>query len=234
MKRSDLILILSLVVLIAPFFIFEPVYDGFIAMTKEHGYLMAFLKFAILATLGEMIGLRIKSGVYNYQGFGLMPRAVVWGFLGVWIAVAMNVFAVGSPAMVESAGISGVVESMKGAFCAEKLLGAFAISVMMNTTFAPVFMTIHKITDTHILAYGGSMKCFLHPIPMKTTIANLNWGVQWSFVFKKTLPLFWIPAHTITFLLPAVFQVLFAASLSIVLGVFLSVAAILSRKENSK
>jgi uncharacterized integral membrane protein len=48
-------------------------------------------------------------------------------------------------------------------------------------------------------------------------------------VFKKTIPLFWYPAHTITFLLPAGFQVLFAAVLGIVLGVLLSVAANMSR-----
>jgi hypothetical protein len=53
--------------------------------------------------------------------------------------------------------------------------------------------------------------------------------VQWGFVFKKTIPLFWFPAHTITFLLPAHLQVLFAAVLSIFLGIILSVAAVLNK-----
>jgi hypothetical protein len=61
-------------------------------------------------------------------------------------------------------------------------------------------------------------------------LSSLNWKVQWDFVFKKTIPLFWIPAHTITFMLPGEFQVLFAASLSIVLGLLLSVAAVMSRQ----
>ncbi|GAB1473896.1 hypothetical protein MASR2M69_13370 [Bacteroidota bacterium] len=39
-----------------------------------------------------------------------------------------------------------------------------------------------------------------------------------KFVVGKTIPLFWIPAHTITFLLPDTYKVIFAASLSIVLG----------------
>jgi hypothetical protein len=43
-------------------------------------------------------------------------------------------------------------------------------------------------------------------------------------VFKKTIPLFWYPAHTITFLLPAEQRVLFAALLGIVLGVLLAVS----------
>ena len=54
---------------------------------------------------------------------------------------------------------------------------------------------------------------------------NLNWKVQWGFVFKKTLPLFWFPAHTITFLLPGEMRVLFAALLGVLLGVILSIAA---------
>ena len=54
---------------------------------------------------------------------------------------------------------------------------------------------------------------------------NLNWKVQWGFVFKKTIPLFWFPAHTITFLLPGEMRVLFAALLGVLLGVILSIAA---------
>ncbi|WP_321415721.1 Mpv17/PMP22 family protein [uncultured Desulfobacter sp.] len=50
-------------------------------------------------------------------------------------------------------------------------------------------------------------------------------------MFKKTLPFFWIPAHTITFLLPPDFQVLFAAILGIVLGIILAVAG-LSKKND--
>ncbi|MDE6112603.1 MAG: hypothetical protein K2G46_04230, partial [Bacteroidales bacterium] len=63
------------------------------------------------------------------------------------------------------------------------------------------------------------------PIPFSRILANLNWDVQWNFVFKKTIPLFWIPAHTVTFLLPPQWQVLFAALLGVVLGILLAIAA---------
>ena len=85
-------------------------------------------------------------------------------------------------------------------------------------------MTLHKITDAHIAAYGGSLKALCTPIPMGKRFAELNWQVQWGFVFKKTIPFFWYPAHTITFLLPSEQRVLFAALLGIVLGVLLAVA----------
>ncbi len=85
-------------------------------------------------------------------------------------------------------------------------MGGFAISVTMNTIFAPVFMTFHKITDTHILDCGGSLRSIVTPIPMTRIITHLNWNSQWNFVFKKTIPFFWYPAHTITFLLPGEVQ----------------------------
>lgn len=86
-------------------------------------------------------------------------------------------------------------------------------------------MTFHKITDTHILQCGGSVRSLLTPIPMTQIITHLNWDVQWNFVFKKTIPFFWVPAHTITFLLPEEARVLFAALLGVVLGILLAVAA---------
>ena len=69
------------------------------------------------------------------------------------------------------------------------------------------------------------MKGFFTPIPMGQILQNLNWKVQWGFVFKKTIPFFWFPAHTITFLLPGDARVLFAALLGVVLGIFLAIAA---------
>lgn len=86
-------------------------------------------------------------------------------------------------------------------------------------------MTFHKITDTHILATGGTLCGLFTPIPMGEIMQNLNWRVQWGFVFKKTIPLFWFPAHTITFLLPGEMRVLFAALLGVALGVILAIAA---------
>ena len=231
MRKNDLLFLIVALIIILPFFISERVYNCYLMATNSHPYAMAFLKFAILATAGESIGLRIKNKVYNYPGFGLAPRAIVWGILGVGIAIAMKVFSAGAPRMVESLGIQGVVDAMSGSFSGEKLLGAFSISVLMNTFFAPVFMTFHKITDTHILENGGSLKALITPIPMRRIFGKLNWQTQWSFVFKKTIPLFWIPAHTITFLLPPTFQVLFAAFLGVVLGVLLSIAAVLSREK---
>ena len=242
MKKSDLLFIVIVVAIFIPFVMFEPLYEGYKAFNASHGMVMSFLKFAVLSTLGELLGLRLSSGKYLKAGFGIVPRAVVWGILGMGINLAMIVFANGVPVALEYIGLNGASSFMAGPFCAAKVLVAFCISVAMNSIFAPVFMTFHKITDTHILDCGGSVRALVTPIPMTRVralvtpipmtriITHLNWDVQWNFVFKKTIPLFWFPAHTITFLLPSEARVLFAALLGVALGVLLAVAA---RKKSS-
>jgi hypothetical protein len=227
MKKQDILVLLGVVLFLAPFFIFQPVYHGYENINQQFPLIMAFFKFAILATFGETLGLRIRTGKYNRPNFGILPRAVIWGLLGIWIALTMGVFRNGVPVYLDKFQIfSGISEAMQGDFSALKLWGAFCISVTMNTTFAPVFMTLHKITDTHITQTGGTLKSFFtHKIPFQQIISTLNWNVQWGFVFRKTIPLFWIPAHTLTFILPQHTQVLFAAFLGVCLGVILSIAA---------
>ena len=212
MKKQDFLFIFVLVIIFLPFFVSESIYNWYKSFNAAHGMVMSFVKFGILATLGEMLGLRISAGVYNRKGFGVLPRAVVWGLLGMGINAAMIIFSKGVPQFMEYMGM-------------DKLWIALAISVAMNTIFAPVFMTFHKITDTHILDCGGSPRSLLTPIPMTRIITHLNWDAQWNFVFKKTIPFFWYPAHTITFLLPGEMRVLFAAILGVVLGVLLAIAA---------
>ena len=224
MKKSDIIVGIVVILCLLPFFLCESVWNGYMQINTNHPYIMAFIKFAILATFGEMLALRIRSGVYYKSDFGIFPKMIIWGFLGVWIAFAMKVFAVGVPIIVEKTGADGLIAAMGTSFSAWKLLGAFCISVMMNTSFAPVFMTLHKITDTHIQQHQGQLKSLIIPIKVKNIISTLDWQRQWNFVFKKTIPLFWIPAHTLTFILPTDFQVLFAALLSIALGLILALS----------
>ncbi len=226
MKKQDGLFWGALIVFFAPFFLSDEVYRVYQEFNQEHGMIMSFVKFAVLATLGEVIGLRIKTGQYNAKGFGILPRAVVWGCLGLTIKLAFIIFATGTPRFLEYMGLEGAITAMKGGFSTNKLLVAFSISVLMNTIYAPVMMTFHKITDTHILMNGGTLKGLFRRIQFVKILKELDWSVQWNFVFKKTIPFFWYPAHTITFLLPTDFQVLFAAILGILLGVILSLASI--------
>ena len=225
MKRTDLYFIVAIAAIFLPFFLSAPLYEWYSTFNASHGMVMSFLKFGILSTLGEMLGCRISTGKYVTPTFGVLPRMVVWGFLGMGINMAMIIFSKGTPMFMQYMGMTNAVEAFTtDGFSMDKLWVALAVSVAMNTIFAPVFMTFHKVTDAHIAAHNGSLKALVTPIPMAERLGTLNWQAQWGFVFRKTIPFFWYPAHTITFLLPAEQRVLFAALLGIVLGVLLAVS----------
>lgn len=225
MRTKDLIFILIVIAVFLPFVVSDALYGWYLSFNAEHGMVMSFLKFGILATMGELLGLRISRGVYYFKGFGVLPRAIVWGILGMGINMAFIVFSTGVPAFAEYLGVKDTAAILSGALSWQKVALAFSISVVLNSIFAPVFMTLHKITDMHIMNNGGTLSGLFTPIKMGEIMQNLNWKVQWGFVFKKTIPLFWFPAHTITFLLPGETRVLFAALLGVLLGVILSIAA---------
>ena len=106
MKKSDFLFLLLVAVLFLPFVLSPDLYAWYKSFNAAHGMIMSFLKFAILSTLGECLGLRISTGVYNRPGFGIIPRMVVWGILGVGINMAMIVFSKGVPQLLVYMGMT--------------------------------------------------------------------------------------------------------------------------------
>ncbi len=236
MKKQDFLFILVLAIIFVPFIVSKDAYlflfDKQTGMNSVLPLTTAFIKFFLLGTMGELLGMRIKTGEYLKKGFGVFPHAVVWGFLGVFIATAFITFYSGSLAFVSKIfGIENPSQIMGGALTGQKILIAFVISTFLNTMFAPVFMTLHKITDLHIQEYNGSIKSLYTPLKVRKIITTMDWDTQWNFIFKKTIPLFWIPAQTINFCFPEQFRILIAAILGVVLGVILSVANIKSSQQ---
>ena len=90
MKKKDLVFIAVCAIVLAMFFVVEPLNKWFMEWSKAGDwryFVLAFLKFGVLATVGECIGLRISKGVYNQKGFGVFPRALVWGILGTSLLI---------------------------------------------------------------------------------------------------------------------------------------------------
>lgn len=226
MKRSDLLLLLFLAALFTPFIVSERLYNYYDSFYRIYPFTGSFIKFAILATTGELIGLRIKTGRYFIKGYGILPRALVWGILGMTIQAAFIIFAGGVPLLLEFAGFDNSVEAINGQLSLGKVGVAFSISLLLNIFYAPVLMTAHKITDSHIDMSDGSMKGFFSKIRVAHIMRNVDWDTHWGFVLKKTIPFFWIPAQTINFLMPEQFRVLIAAVYGIILGIILAFAAI--------
>lgn len=216
MAKYGTIIWLSILALAAGFLIYPATNSLFLETTANHPYIMGFVKFAILSMMGEFLAARLVYGKWT-RVRGMMPKMVVWGILGIMIVAMFSLFSHG----VDGAAAEGLL-FLGGS----KLLRALFISSIMNLTFAPVFMASHRITDLYIDSrYSGKA------ISVSQIIGTIDWEKFIKDIVVKTIPLFWIPAHTITFMLPGGYKVLFAASLSIVLGLILSFAKMKNKGE---
>jgi len=73
MKKSDILFFLFVIALFLPFFISDTIYEWYKSFNAIHGMVMSFVKFAILATLGEMLGLRISTRSVSQQDLRYYP-----------------------------------------------------------------------------------------------------------------------------------------------------------------
>lgn len=213
MKIKDFIWFLIL--LSISLFIFLPITNPiFTRLTTTYPYLMGFIKTMILASMGEMLVKRIQSGYYTKDP-GLYIKAIVWGLLGMVFVFVFPLFDGGIRTITNQTLLS------QNPFL--NTLGyALIISTTMNVIFAPTFMIIHRITDTYINLGKGSLKR-VFTTPFDDVLNHIDFKFFYKFVVLKTIPLFWIPAHTITFILPSTYRVLMASYLSIALGILMSI-----------
>ena len=212
MKKYDLIWFLGIMVVFM-LLIIPSTHFVFTAMTATHPYLMGFVKFAFLATMGELLALRLVQGDWK-KPKGLLYKALIWGFLGMIIVLVFDIYAGGVTGSIKK----GLLPSLGG-----NLGTAFFTSALMNLLFAPTFMAFHRITDTYIDLGEGKLSRILK-VKLSAVVKHIDWDGYIRFVVLKTIPFFWIPAHTVTFLLPAEYRVLAAAFLSLALGGILAFA----------
>jgi hypothetical protein len=184
-------------------------------LSSDHPYLMGFVKFGLLATSGELIAIKMASGKFGKPSY-LIARIVIWGLIGVWITYMMKMFFIGSGAMMAAGLIPGGNLNANG--ISYKLIRAFATAATMNLTFGPTFMAVHKCSDTYLALRAQNST----GVSLSSVIDAIDWKRFVSFTLFKTVPFFWIPAHTLTFLLPTEYQVMLAALLSVALGVILN------------
>ena len=215
MKKGDFIwvgvLLIWIVILLVP-----TSRVAFIAMTDTHPYIGGFIKFGILATMGDLLGARILEGDWVIPS-GIIYKVIIWGVIGLMITLVFTVY-MGGVAAAQASGKLPFKESI--------LAQAFFTSAIMNITFGPMMMLFHRFTDMYI-----SMKYEKNcgKVTMSELIDKNDWHSLVEFSWIKTCPFFWIPAHTIVFMLPAQYRVIVSAFLSIALGILLSIA----KKEKS-
>lgn len=223
MKKTDWIFIFFFLLIIS-IFIIPFTRNGFESLTDNYPYIMGFIKTSILATYGELLASRILTGNY-FSRKGIILRFIVWGILGMGFVLMFKVFSSG----VIGAMNSSILPNVANQNFLGDLYRAFMTSLIMNLIFAPTFMILHRITDTYI----DFKKAGSNNINLSKIINQIDWNNFFGFVIFKTIPIFWIPAHTITFLLPENYRVLMAGFLSIALGLILTFTKMKNRKEDS-
>jgi hypothetical protein len=160
----------------------------------QNPFLSAAIQFGILGTLGEVVSFSIQKKKIAIPGTWLqiLGKVFAWAVLGIVIKYGF-------------AGMKGFTQALLDhqllpAFMGAGLGWAFAVSVFTNVFFGPQMMAFHRLEDNLILGQRGFQ------------------GITNAW---KTLIWFWIPAHTITFLLPADLQIGLAALWSLVLGIIM-------------
>ena len=172
--------------------------DLYVNWVSARPLFSAALQFAVLGTLGELLSFWItrKKLRLPCSLLQLGLKVLAWALLGLIIKYGF-------------AGMKGFTRAlldhqMLPAFMAAGLGWAFALSCLTNIFFGPQMMLFHRLEDNLIM-------------------------MEWNFNGLKkawwTLLWFWIPAHTLTFLLPKEYQIGLAAVWSLVLGLILGLTA---------
>jgi hypothetical protein len=174
--------------------------NWYIELVKAYPILSAMVQFAILGTFGDIISKWIiKRKVFSPFSFYIL----VWKMFE-WALLAIGI-------KYAFVGFHGFVDNLIHYSLLPELnsLGrSFAISTSMNLQFGPFLVIIHRVLDNLILK-----------------------DKNWDNLDKAMLSLlwFWIPAHTVTFLLPKPYQIGLAAIWSLALGIILG---FYNRKKN--
>lgn len=164
----------------------------YLAAVQSHPILTAMAQFAVLGTLGEHLSKCLAAGRV-YAPFG--ARGALLRALG-WsaLAVCIKYAFTGFLGFVDGLSAHGLLPQL-GAFGR-----AFAVSLSMNLQFGPFLVIAHRLID--------------NAIDGRPNWANLDKGLL-------SLLWFWVPAHTVTFLLPPDFRIGLAALWSLALGLIL-------------
>ncbi|MDP3313689.1 hypothetical protein [Lutibacter sp.] len=165
---------------------------SYVEIVKAYPIYSAMVQFAILGTFGDIIS------KWMQQGKVFIPYKAYIVILKMieWAILAITI-------KYAFIGYTGFVNQLieYGFLPKLGLFGnAFAISVFMNLQFGLFLVIFHRYLDN--------------------IIAKQN---NWDNIDKGMLSLiwFWIPAHTITFMLDKPYQIGLAAIWSVVLGVIL-------------
>ncbi len=179
-------------------------------LTAGFPYTMGFIKFAVLASMGDILGAKVLTGKWKMP-VNSAVKAVIWGTIGMMVTLLFTLY---------NQGVMGAMVKGLLPFEGSKFFTAFFTSAVMNTTFGPTMYLYHKLMDTWAdLSIAKKRRA-----TVKEVTDSVDWNTFLGFSLLKTLPFVWIPLHTMVFFLPPQFRVVASAFLSIVLGLLVALS----------
>lgn len=166
----------------------------YVEFVRDFPFVSAMIQFAILGTLGDFVSAKIAGSKENLSASVMVLKALEWAFLSIFIKIAF----IGYEGFVSALVINRILPT---SFAEDSFLNAVTRSASMNLQFGVFLVLFHRLLDNLILH-------------------TKNWKNVDKALFS--LIWFWLPAHTLTFLLPKDFQIGLAALWSFMLGLMLS------------
>lgn len=166
--------------------------ESYISFVTAYPLLSAMLQFAILGTLGDVIAKCIIQGRIHMP----FSTKVLFLKMSAWALLAITI-------KYAFVGFQGFVDSLIASELLPELglfSRALAVSVLMNLQFGVFLVIFHRLLDNMIAGVSNWKD-------LEKGIYSLIW--------------FWIPAHTVTFMLDKPFQIGLAAIWSVMLGLIL-------------
>jgi hypothetical protein len=172
--------------------------ERYISWVTAHPLWSAAVQFALLGTLGEALSLLVRRRPLSALGawWRVLMKIAAWGLLGVVIKYGFT----GMKGFVDAL----IAKSMLPQAGHGSVLWGFLVSVFTNVFFGPQMMFFHRLEDCLIAG---------------------KWDLTGLKKAWLTLLWFWVPAHTVTFSLPAEYQIGLAALWSVVLGLIMGLTS---------
>ncbi|MCX5750812.1 MAG: hypothetical protein NT099_03975 [Candidatus Saganbacteria bacterium] len=205
------------------------VVDRFKEWTTANPWSSSAIKFALLGTYGDMLGGRVATGKWNFSLRDNLSKLLYWAGAGVAIKGAFKIYFGGMDVLAEE------LPFLKTQIFGLSIFKAFLTSAVLNSTFYPLLVKAHASYDQHAEALKQNFsvgRLLTEPLRFAKDLATckfLKIKRDWIPLAKR----FWLPAHTITPLLPPVWQILYAALLCPVLGVDVGVRAAEAKKQKA-
>jgi len=164
----------------------------YIELVTAQPIITAIIQFAVLGTLGDAISHWIvERKIFSPYDLKTLILKIIEWSI---LAVMIKYAFIGFHGFVESLIDNNYLPQLEG------IGKSFAISTSMNLQFGPLLVITHRLMDNFIAG--------------KQNWKNIDKGFY-------SLLWFWIPAHTVTFILPKEFQIGLAALWSLALGIIL-------------